>query len=236
MRGRRGTLMRALVLLAVLAVALLALAQLLLPGIAASRISSRVGRYGHVLSVHVSAWPALELLWGSADSVRVRAGTLKLTPAQSAKLLWEGRGVDRLDVSAPSVMEGTLRMSDVRLRKRARELSASASLSQQDVRAALPAGLDVRLLGSAGGQVRVLAGGGLFGLGASLEAIAGASQGALIARPAGVPGAAGALGTLGAGLRITLFADPHVYVEGVGARVQHSAPLTYLVTMRARLR
>ena len=38
-------------------------------GIAASRISSRVGRYGKVQSVSVSAWPAVELLWGHADSV-----------------------------------------------------------------------------------------------------------------------------------------------------------------------
>ena len=42
----------------------LVLAQLLLPGIAASRISSRVGKYGTVESVSVSAWPAIELLWG----------------------------------------------------------------------------------------------------------------------------------------------------------------------------
>ena len=42
----------------------LALAQVLLPRIAASRISSRVGRYGTVQSVSVKAWPAVELLWG----------------------------------------------------------------------------------------------------------------------------------------------------------------------------
>ncbi len=44
-------------------VLLFVLAQVLLPRIAASRISSRVGRYGKVRSVSVSAWPALELLW-----------------------------------------------------------------------------------------------------------------------------------------------------------------------------
>ena len=57
----------------------LALAQLLLPGIAASRISSRVGRYGEVQSVSVSAWPAVKLLWGSADSVTVRARSLRVS-------------------------------------------------------------------------------------------------------------------------------------------------------------
>ena len=58
----------------------LALAQVLLPRIAASRISSRVGRYGKVQSVSVSAWPAVELLWGSVDSVRVAAGEPRAEP------------------------------------------------------------------------------------------------------------------------------------------------------------
>src|SRR6476620_398989 len=80
------------------ALLLLALAQLLLPRLAASRISSRVGRYGEVASVSVSAWPALKLLWGSADSVRVKARHLSLSPGQAAKLLWEGRGAARMDV------------------------------------------------------------------------------------------------------------------------------------------
>ena len=81
MRG--GTAGRKLRLLAYVAggvVLLLALAQLLLPRIAASRISSRVGRYGKVQSVSVSAWPALKLLWGKADSAQVRAGSLSLSP------------------------------------------------------------------------------------------------------------------------------------------------------------
>ena len=65
----------------------LALAQVFLPRIAASRISSRLRRYGTVQSVSVKAWPAVELLWGSADSVRVRARSLTVSPAQTAKLL-----------------------------------------------------------------------------------------------------------------------------------------------------
>src|SRR5277367_432021 len=79
---------------------LLVLAQVLLPRIAASRISSRVGRYGKVRSVSVSAWPALELLWDHADSVRVSAGSLALSTAQLGSLLWEARDVDSLQVSA----------------------------------------------------------------------------------------------------------------------------------------
>jgi hypothetical protein len=63
-------------------VLLLALAQVFLPGIAAERIESRLERYGRVAGVSVTAWPAIELLWGHADSVRVHALRLNLNTAQ----------------------------------------------------------------------------------------------------------------------------------------------------------
>jgi hypothetical protein len=210
----------------------LVLAQLLLPGIAASRISSRVGEYGTVESVRVSAWPAIKLLWGHADSVTVRAGRLTISPNQTTKLLWEARGAATLRVTAPAVQEGRLRLGNVSLRKRGSLLTAEAEMTQADVRAALPPGLSVRLLSSGGGNVTVKASGGLFGLSASVDAVAGPSEGKLIARP---------LGFLLGGVRVMLFADPHVQVEGVGANALSAAagaPAAprYRLTMTARLR
>jgi hypothetical protein len=213
-------------LVGVLALAFV-LAQVLLPRLAASRISSRVGRYGKVRSVSVSAWPALELLWGHADTVRVDAGNLALNPSQLGGLLWEARGVNSLEVNAERVGLGTLVVSDASLAKHGSALSAHALVSEADVTAALPPGFDVRLLRSVGGEVEVQASGGLFGVGASVKAVAGASEGKLIAHP---------LGFLIEGLRLTLFADPHVYVEGVGASVAGEQPLSYRLTMSARLR
>jgi hypothetical protein len=207
----------------------LVLAQLFLPGIAASRISSRVGKYGTVDSVSVSAWPAIKLLWGHADSVTVRAGRLTIGPKQTAKLLWEARGVASLRLTAPVVQEGRLRLRDVSLRKRGSLMTAEAQMTQADVRAALPSGLSVRLLASGGGSVKVKASGGLFGLSASVDAVAGPSEGKLVARP---------LGFLLGGVRLMLFADPHVQVEGVGADALSAAAgaPTYHLTMTARLR
>ena len=213
--------------LVVAGVVLLVIAQLLLPWLAARRISSRVGRYGKVLSVSVSAWPVLELLWGHADSVRVRAKSLALSPAQVGSLLWEARATSSIDVSAESVQLGQLRVSDGSLRKRGSALSAQALTSEADVAAALPSGFGVRLLRSEGGEVEVRATGGLFGIGASVNAVAGASDGKLVAHP---------LGFLIEGLQLTLFSDPHVYVEGVGASVQSEQPLSYRLTMSATLR
>ena len=57
-------------------VLVLALAQLILPRVAASRISSRIGRYGKVQSVSVSAWPAVELLWAVAWAAAGAAGVV----------------------------------------------------------------------------------------------------------------------------------------------------------------
>jgi hypothetical protein len=208
-------------------VLVLALAQVFLPRLAASRITSRVGRYGAVESVSVNAWPAVELLWGSVDSVRVRAKSLALSPAQAAKLLWEARGTASMDVSAESVQLGSLRLSDASLRKRGSVLTAQALTTEADVKAALPAGFDLHLLRSEGGEVEVQATGGLFGVAASVDAVAGASNGKLVAHP---------LGFLLEALRLTLFSDPHVYVEGVGASVQSEQPLSYRLTMSARMR
>jgi hypothetical protein len=222
----RGGPARLALWLALGVVVLLAVAQVVLPLIAVSRIKSRVGRYGTVESASVSAWPAVKLLWGSVDSVKVKARSLSLSPAQAASLLWEARGTASMDVSAEQVQVGPLRVTDATLSKRGSALSAQALTSEADVKAALPSGLGVRLLRSEGGEVEVQATGGLFGISASVNAVAGASDGKLVAHP---------LGLLVEGLQLTLFSDPHVYVEGVGASVAGEQPLTYRLSMSARL-
>jgi hypothetical protein len=190
------------------AVVVLVLAQLLLPGIAASRIRSRVGRYGTVESVTVKAWPAVELLWGHAGSVDVKAGSLRLTPAQTAKLLGETRGVQTMGLTAESLKEGSLQLHDASLRKHGNALVAEAFAARTDVQAALGKGVEVKLLRSGDGQVEVGVSGGLFGVRASVDAVARAQEGKLVVHP---------LGFLLEGLKLTLIANPDVYVEGVSA-------------------
>lgn len=213
-------------LLALAALALI-LAQAILPGIAARRISQLVGRYGHVGSVSVSAWPALKLLWGSADSVRLRAGALSLTPAQTAQLVSEAAGAARIDATAASVQEGPLHLSEARLRKRGGRLVGEGRMTPADVSAALPPGVRVELLGSEAGQVTVRVSGGLFGARAGVEAMAEASAGQLVARPLRA-----SLGSL----RLTLFSDPRIRVDGVAAVLDPGPPAGYRLTMQASLR
>jgi hypothetical protein len=214
----------------VLAIAVvLALGQVFLPRIAASTIRSRVGRYGRVQSVSVSAWPAVKLLWGHADSVTVRAAHLSFSPQQAAKLVWEGRGASSLEFSAASARVGPLRVSDLSLRKHGDAVSAHVLASAADVNGALPPGLSLALLGSEGGTVEVRASGGLFGIGASVNAVAGPQEGRLVARP---------LGLLLGGFQLTLFADPHIYVRGIDAHTVGAPgqPPSYELLMSARIR
>ena len=208
---------------------LLVLAQLFLPGIAASRISDRVARYGPVRSVHVSAWPAVKLLWGDADSVSVHAGALRVSPAAVAKLAHEARGVTKLDASATGARLGPLQLSDLSLRKRGGQLSARAFLSDSALHAALPSGVEVQLLRSEAGSVEVSASGGLFGISTSLDAVVQPREGRLVAQPR--------IFALPA-VTLMLFSDPRLYVEGVGASRAASPGGVpgYQLSMRARLR
>jgi hypothetical protein len=207
----------------------LVLAQLLLPGIAANRISTRLSRYGKVESVSVNAFPALKLLWHKADSVTVRATTMKLTPAQTASLLWEARGLNDIDLNASSVSEGPLRLSDVSVRKRGKSLAAQAQMTATGANSARSEGFGLELLGSEGGQVKVRASGGLFGVGGSVDAVVLASDGKLVAHP---------VGFLLDALTLTLFSEPHVYVAGVGVRAVNGpgAPRSYQLAIRGNLR
>jgi len=223
-RGGGSRAIRIAALAAAGVLALLALAQLILPRIAASRISSRVGRYGSVEHVSVSVFPAVKLLWGDADSVNVQAGSLSLSPAQAAALLREGRGAEDMDVSAEAVRLGSLALTDGVLRKRGSQLSAHAHASQAAVRVALGPGVGVRLLGSEGGHVRVAATGSLFGVGATVAAVAESEDGKLVVHPEGL---------LLEGFRLTLFHDAHVHLLGVAARQDGSG---YVLGVTALLR
>jgi hypothetical protein len=206
-KRRRGPVRVAIVGVATVVV-VMAVAQVVGPAIAARVVRGRVARYGTVKSVTVKAWPAVTLLWRVADEVSVRAGRLTLTPQQTVGLLKEARGTKRVSAWAESVEEGPLRLREARLEKDGSALRARGLVSEEAVRRALPAGVQVKLLKSERGMVEVRVSGGLFGMNASVEAVGKAEDGKLVVRPVGLLG----------GLRVTIFENPDVYVEGVEAR------------------
>lgn len=185
-----------------------ALAQLFGPSIAASVVKGKVGRYGTVKSVTVKAWPALQLLWHHADEVNVNAEGLTFSSGQTVALLKEGVGTDTIHARADAVIEDGLRLTDVRFEKYGMAMRAEGTVSEADIVKVLPSGVTVALLGSERGTIRVRVGGGLFGVGVNVDAVVKADGGKLVVQPVG----------LLSGLKVTLFADPDVYVEGVQAQ------------------
>ena len=208
----------------------LAVAQLALPAIAARIARDQIGKYGTVRSVSLHAFPAIELLWGRAESATVRAGDLRLSVSQFDGLLPKLDGVQNIDMTAESLQFGPLRMRDVSIRKRGHELTTRGTLTQADLQSALPAGVAVQLVESAAGAVEVRVSGSLFGIGASVLALLSAQEGKLVAQPQGFPFAGLA--------RITLFSDPHIAVQAVALSSQPAGgggEAGYLLTLRAKL-
>jgi hypothetical protein len=212
-------------------VVLFLLAQLLLPGIAAQRVRSELARYGEVRSVAISAFPAIELLWGDAQSATMSAASLSMTPTQANELLARSRGVRRIDMRAASVRIGSFKLRDVAWRKRGNELYLNGTLTEADLRAALPGSTGFALLGSNSEGVEMRVSGSLFGVSTSLDVRLSAAEGKLVARPINVP--------FGGLVKITLLSESHLYVQSIALADSPSAAAgspVYEASISARLR
>jgi hypothetical protein len=210
-------------------VAVLGLAQLLLPGIAAQRVRDELSRYGVVKSATVSAFPAIELLWGGAQSASVSAGKLNMGFSQAAELLWKARGVQRIDMTAQSMRLGSITMHGVRTEKRGTALYIQGRAGPADFSGAAPGGMEVQSLESVPGGVQARASGNLFGVRTSADALLSVQEGKLVAQPQGVPFA---------GLvKLTIFSTPHMAMQSFDV-VRLSSPGSdprYLVKLWAKL-
>jgi hypothetical protein len=186
----------------------LVIAQLVLPGIAEDRLRDQLSKSGTVLSVSVRAFPAIELLWGQADSVVVRMSRYQAGASEIGSKLAAAADVGSLDLSAQELQSGLLTVRDARLRKQGNELIATAVVRQDDLRSAVPFLDDVRPVASSEGQLILRGTASLLGLRASVDAVVGARNGALVVAPA-VP--------FGGIATITLLDNPHVRVQSVSA-------------------
>lgn len=212
---------------------LLAVAQLVLPRLAEDHLRSQLSRHGQVLSVSISAFPAIELLWGDADSVTVAMRSYTDAPAGSgaappssgppatagagsglqrlADFLARTAHTDSLHASAGWMRAGHLLLYNVVLTKSNGQLSASGDITNGAVRAALPRPFTLRPLSSPAGELLFRGGVHVAGLHTSLVARLRARHGALVVQP-------DLLGLFPSFLSLTVFRDPRVYVESVGSR------------------
>jgi hypothetical protein len=190
------------------ALVVLGVAQLVLPGIAAQRLRDRLARSGTVLSVKVSAFPAIELLWHHADHVVVRMADYRSAIGSLGSNLARAVDTGSLDASTAVLQAGLLTLRDATLTKRGDQLAGTARVSEADLRAAVPFLDDVQPVASGGGQLTLRGTATLFGVTASVDATVAAAGGRLIVQP-DLP--FGGLATL------TLFSNPHVDVQDVAA-------------------
>src|SRR5256885_14921748 len=109
-------LIAAAIVLAVL-VLLSVVAQLVLPGIAENRIRDRLAHDGRVESVHVSAFPAVKLLWGRADRVTVRMANVRAAVGRLGGLIRRTADARRVDASPRALGVPTLRLRAARPRQ-----------------------------------------------------------------------------------------------------------------------
>ena len=205
-------------------VLLLVLAQLFLPGIAAQRLRDQLARSGQVLEVTVSAFPAIKLLWHNADHVVIRMGRYRTDPAHLGSLLNQAGDVGSLDASVGEFDSGLLTVRNATLHKRRDQLTASALVTESDLRSALPILQSVEPVASGNGELTLRGTATLLGVSATVDATVAAAGGGLVVQP-DVP--FGALAT------VTVFSNPHVEVEAVSAR---QAPGGFVALVRARLR
>ena len=132
---------------------LLVVAQLVLPGIAAQRVRDQLARSGQVLSVQVHAFPAIELLWHHADRVVIRLGRYRTPAGKLGSSLGQSGDVGSLDATATEVDTGLLALHDAHLAKRGNHLTASATVTDADLHAALPILQSVTPVASTVGQL-----------------------------------------------------------------------------------
>jgi hypothetical protein len=219
---RRITLLGASIVLAILVV--LVVAQLVLPGIAAQRLRDRLARSGTVLKVEVDAFPAIELLWHQADRVVVRMASYRSNTAQLSSTLSQVGDAGSVEASAGRLVAGLLTLRNARLEKHGNQLTGSATVTESDLRSSFPVLVGVQPVASSGGQVTLQGTATLFGVTVTVDATVRPQNGSLVVSPDGL---FGGLAT------ITLFSNPAIAVDGVGAA---ATPDGFALSAHARLR
>jgi hypothetical protein len=215
----------AVVAVAVLLVVLVVL-QLLLPRIAEHVARERAGRYGRVVDAHVSAFPAVQLLWEDAQSASLRYASASIGQQQAIGELVKASGVDDLDVTAASMQVGAVQFADFALHKRGSAVTVSGDLTEASLRAAAPAGLQLQEVVANGSQIEVRAAGEVFGATVSTRALVVVSQGEIVAEPEGL---------LGAVAHVTLFSDPRLDVQTLSLTPLGGQSATWRLELTATL-
>jgi hypothetical protein len=197
---------------------LLAVSQAVLPSMAENRLKDRLAKDGKVSEVHVSAFPAVKLMFGKADDVQIRMDRFT-PPAGGGETNGGGGGLgaalartqaaDKIDVLIGSLKTGPVTLRDARLTKDGDTLRAEATVSDAELRGALPPGIDVRPAATPGGQLVFDGGVSALGLEARAQARLLARDGKLVIQMQDGP--------IGALAAIPVFSDPRLDIQTISA-------------------
>lgn len=220
-RFRRGVLPIACGLLVLLALG--GLSELLLPSLAERRLRSSLSENGTGVSVDVAAEPAIELLFGRADSVKVDIRDLRGGRGHLPDLLARTARTGRLDATVGTVLTRGLRVDDVNLRKRGNVLTARATVTRAAITTILPAAIQLDQRAAASNTLAFTATIRALGKVVRVTALVRAQQGRLVLEPQS---------RLGGLLRLTLFGDPRVYVDSIDSTRERGR---YVFTARGHL-
>jgi hypothetical protein len=203
---------------------LLLASQLFLPWLAERRLRDRLDDNGVVESVEVRAFPALTLLGGKADRTTIRMRDAHAGPGRFADLVAGTKNTDELDATVDGARILTLRLRRLELKKRGRDITGTATVTDAELRAALPGGFDVRPVASGDGVLVFEGTASILGRSFTGQAVVAARNGKVLLAPNVL---------FGGFLALTIFEDPRIEVLDVGARQR---PDGFTLTARARLR
>ena len=208
-----------------MAILVFGVGQLVLIPIAEHVVRQRLAAHGRVLSVSISAVPAIELIFGDADSATIRMATYTASQSQVAANLANASGVANLDVHVGTVHSGLLSISSVHMTKRGGHFAGSGVISDAALRAAVPLLRSVVPVASSHGQVTLQGTADVPILGSvSADVNVGAVNGKVVVSGAGL---------LDSFLHLTVWSNPHVDVESLSGAAGHQA---LLMSARWRLR
>lgn len=192
--------------------------QLWLPSIAADNLKTSLSRNGQRVRVHVSAFPALELLFGQADSVDVTIGKLVSRGHHVGSLLGRAANVGTLTAHVAELDTHGLVLTNVALVKRDNSLRGTASVTRSAVQTALPLHLTVTPDQPATNGLLVRGQVTILGHHVAVTADLHADNGKIVLSPH-LSGIGAVIGSV----HVTVFSDPAVWVDRAGAVVRGSS-------------
>jgi hypothetical protein len=196
------------------AIVVFGVGQLVLPPLVEHIVRGRLAQHGKVQSVEVSAFPAIELLFGDADSVTVKMASYNASESQVGTNLNQAAGVSNLKVTIGTVNSGLVKVNDVSLTKHGDQLMGSAQLTEADLRAAVLVLSSVSTVTSATGGVTVRGS-------AQIPLVGQVSADANVAARGGRVVLSGE-GLIGSFVHLTVWSDPHVRVESISGATTDS--------------